>query len=258
MVSNRKTNKTNHPIWTLVAPLVLFLFTACSATANPVTTATQAAGSNTSATQAVPTEAPAELAETGGTQPVATEPAVQATQAVTAALEPAATDPNSPAFTCIAPAEQTPAMTEGPYFKTGSPERSSLLEEGMAGTQLTITGYVLTTDCQPVANALLEFWQADAQGNYDNAGYRLRGHVFTDAEGRYQITTVVPGEYPGRTEHIHVKVQAPGGPVLTTQVFFPGVQGNQTDRIFSDKLLLDLQNTQEGAQGTYNFVVPTG
>lgn len=213
-------------------------------------------GVSRSESQAASTEAPAALAGTGATRPAATEPALLPTQAETTVVEPAA-ETASPPLACTAPVELTPAMTEGPYFKAGSPEDASLFEDGMAGTRLVLSGYVLTTDCQPVANALVDIWQADAQGNYDNAGYRLRGHVFTDATGRYQIETVVPGEYPGRTEHIHVKVQGPGGPVLTTQLFFPGVQHNETDRIFSDKLLLEIQDTPDGVQGIYNFVIAT-
>jgi protocatechuate 3,4-dioxygenase beta subunit len=61
--------------------------------------------------------------------------------------------------------------------------------------------------------------------------------------------------YPGRTAHIHVKVQAPPGPVLTTQLYFPGVSGNQSDGIFDPKLLLAIQNTSDGMVGTFNFVV---
>ena len=91
----------------------------------------------------------------------------------------------------------------------------------MVGERLIVTGYVLDQDCKPVAGALLDFWQADGEGVYDNEGYRLRGRQYTDAEGRYRLETVIPGEYPGRTEHIHVKAQAPGGRVLTTQLYFP-------------------------------------
>ncbi len=93
----------------------------------------------------------------------------------------------------------------------------------MGGTKIIVTGYVLTTDCEPIANAWLDFWQADDQGAYDNAGYRLRGHLFADETGRYTLETIVPGEYPGRTPHIHVKVQAPNGQILTSQIYFPGV-----------------------------------
>jgi len=99
--------------------------------------------------------------------------------------------------------------TEGPYFKPRSPERWSLLESGMKGRLLILTGSVITTACRPVARALLDFWQADASGEYDNTGFRLRGHQYSDTMGRYRLETVVPGRYVGRTRHIHVKVQAP-------------------------------------------------
>jgi protocatechuate 3,4-dioxygenase beta subunit len=163
--------------------------------------------------------------------------------------------PASPPSACAAPAALTPAMTEGPYFKAGSSQRASLVDPNMPGTRLTLSGSVFTADCQPVANVKLDFWQANAQGQYDNAGYTLRGYVLTDAAGHYQIDTIVPGEYPGRTEHIHVKVQAPGGPLLTTQLFFPGVPGNQADAIFDPKLLMDVQPNGNAEAATYNFVI---
>jgi len=150
----------------------------------------------------------------------------------------------------------TPAQTEGPYFTAGSPQRASLVESGMSGTRLTLTGYVLTRSCQPVANAKLDFWQADAQGNYDNTGFRLRGYQLTDAQGRYQLETVIPGLYPGRTEHIHVKAQAPNRPVLTTQLYFPGVSRNNSDGIFDQALLIEMKDAANGAKaGTFNFVL---
>ena len=170
---------------------------------------------------------------------------------------PAAT--SSPAASSPAPAactgRRTPATTEGPYFKAGSPERSSLVEAGMAGTRLTLSGRVLTSDCRPVAGASLDFWQADASGAYDNRGYRLRGHQLTDAEGRYTLETIVPGEYPGRTEHLHVKVQPNGGGVLTTQLFFPDVARNQQDSIFDQALLIDLDDAAGGESARFDFVV---
>ncbi|MFN8413046.1 MAG: hypothetical protein U0Z26_11715 [Anaerolineales bacterium] len=151
----------------------------------------------------------------------------------------------------------TPEVTEGPYFTANSPERASLLEDGMAGTKLIITGYVYDTNCQPIANAMLDFWQADANGVYDNSGYTLRGHQFTDENGRYELTTVVPGIYTGRTEHIHVKVQAPNGKLITSQLFFPGVAENDADGIFIQSLLLSTQESSDGMQAQFNFVVPT-
>jgi protocatechuate 3,4-dioxygenase beta subunit len=151
--------------------------------------------------------------------------------------------------------DPTPAQTEGPYFKSSSPERSSLLEAGVTGTLLTITGRVLSTSCQPISAAKLDFWQADDSGNYDNAGFRLRGHQFTDSEGRYTLQTIVPGLYPGRTRHVHVKAQAPNKPVLTTQLYFPNEPRNATDGVFSSELLMSVQEVSGGRAGTFDFVL---
>src|SRR5260370_10660360 len=123
----------------------------------------------------------------------------------------------------------TPEETEGPYFKPRSPERRSLREPGIEGRHLVLSGLAMTTGCVPLSRAVLDFWQADASGEYDNSGFRLRGHQFTDDQGRYRLETIVPGVYPGRTRHIHVKVHAPGTPILTSQLYFPGEVRNQSD-----------------------------
>ena len=102
----------------------------------------------------------------------------------------------------------------------------------MAGQPIELIGLVLTRACKPVAGALLDFWQADAKGDFGNSGFRLRGHQFTDAEGRYRLRSVVPGIYPGRTRHIHVKVQPRDGRVLTTQLYFPGEAQESFDGLF--------------------------
>lgn len=149
----------------------------------------------------------------------------------------------------------TPAQTEGPFFKAGSPERASLLESGMSGTRLLLSGQVLTVDCKPVAGTVLDFWQADATGVYDNRGFRLRGHLATSSDGRYSLETVVPGEYPGRTPHIHVKVQAPGRPMLTTQLYFPGQARNQQDSIFNSALVMDVRDTAAGKVASFDFII---
>jgi protocatechuate 3,4-dioxygenase beta subunit len=149
----------------------------------------------------------------------------------------------------------TPAETEGPYYKRNTPERASLVEAGMAGTRLTVSGRLLTRDCRPVAAALLDFWQADAAGAYDNPGYRLRGHQFTDEVGRYALEAVVPGLYPGRTRHLHVKVQAPNQPALTTQLYFPREARNARDGLFHTALLMAIEDTADGQAGTFDFVL---
>jgi protocatechuate 3,4-dioxygenase beta subunit len=160
-----------------------------------------------------------------------------------------------PTPSCGDEAQPTPRQTEGPYFKPDSPERASLLEPGIRGTKIVVSGVVRLANCQPVARALIDVWHADDRGAYDNAGYRLRGHQFTDDQGRYRIETIVPGNYPGRTRHFHVKVQAPRGPVLTTQLYFPGEAGNTSDPIFNRELVLRVQDGGDPRTATFDFVL---
>src|SRR2546423_512664 len=74
-------------------------------------------------------------------------------------------------ISCATPVQAMTELTEGPYYKAGAPQRATLSATGVAGTPLVLTGYVLSTSCQPIANAKLDFWQADGNGNYDNSGY---------------------------------------------------------------------------------------
>jgi protocatechuate 3,4-dioxygenase beta subunit len=152
--------------------------------------------------------------------------------------------------------DPTPALTEGPYFTPNSPRRRNIVPAGAGGTRLTLTGRVLRTNGRPVATALVEWWQCDARGAYDNSGYRFRGHQFTDAQGRYTLFTVVPGLYPGRTKHIHVKVQAPRESVLTTQLFFPGVSRNASGGIFDPACFVRRWRVGNGRRlATFDFVL---
>lgn len=151
--------------------------------------------------------------------------------------------------------EPTIAQTEGPYYTPNTPERTSFWEEGTIGTRLVVSGRVLMTDCVPVAAALLDFWHADDGGEYDNVGYKFRGHQFTDANGNYTLETIMPGLYPGRTRHIHVKVQGPNMPVLTTQLYFPDEPQNASDGIFHPDLVMTLQDSADGKTGAFDFVL---
>ncbi|GAA4681432.1 dioxygenase [Streptomyces chumphonensis] len=151
--------------------------------------------------------------------------------------------------------DPTPPQMEGPYFKPNSPRRTSLVDAGTPGTRLTVTGYVFGLACRPVSGALLDFWQADNNGGYDNVGFRFRGHQFSDAQGRFSLTTIVPGLYPGRTRHIHVKVQAPGRPILTTQLYFPGEPRNNTDSLYDPRLLMAVRSVGGGREADFDFVL---
>jgi protocatechuate 3,4-dioxygenase beta subunit len=154
--------------------------------------------------------------------------------------------------------EVTPQQTAGPFFKPASPERTSLIEPGTEGARFVLEGLVLSTRCAPLANALVDLWHADAGGRYDNQGFRLRGHQYTDSEGRYSFETIVPGNYGPRTRHYHLKVQAPDGPVLTTQVYFPGEKRNATDFLFRSDLLMVLSQAETARHGRFDFVLDLG
>ncbi|GAA3900491.1 dioxygenase [Streptomyces gulbargensis] len=157
--------------------------------------------------------------------------------------------------TCDDGDDPTPPQMEGPYFKPNSPRRTSLVDASTPGTRLTVSGYVFGLACRPVAGALLDFWQADVNGAYDNTGFRFRGHQFTDASGAFRLSTIVPGLYPGRTRHIHVKVQAPGRPVLTTQLYFPGEPRNNTDSLFDPRLLMTVRDAGGAKEAAFDFVL---
>jgi protocatechuate 3,4-dioxygenase beta subunit len=161
----------------------------------------------------------------------------------------------APSAIVCAERETTPENTEGPYYMTGSPERTSLVEPDMSGDRLGVVGTVLFQDCVPVAGAWLDFWQADAAGQYDNDGYRLRGHQFSDEAGRYRLDTVLPAAYGGRPRHIHVKVQPPGGPILTTQLYFPQDPLAAGDAFFDPALTVVLEQVSDGYQATFDFVL---
>ncbi|HET7200915.1 MAG TPA: intradiol ring-cleavage dioxygenase [Burkholderiales bacterium] len=172
-------------------------------------------------------------------------------------LAAAAALPALPAFAQTRPltcGELTAQQTEGPFFKTNTPLRASFVEAGSKAPRLIVAGQVLSRSCRPVANALLDFWHADEDGEYDNRGFRYRGHQFTDAQGRYRLQTIVPAEYPGRTRHIHVKVQAPGKRILTTQLYFREEPGNLRDGLYRRDL--EMRMSARGAgEGAFDFVV---
>ncbi|SIT48128.1 putative Protocatechuate 3,4-dioxygenase [Paraburkholderia piptadeniae] len=146
---------------------------------------------------------------------------------------------------CTDEHEPTRQQTAGPFFLPHSPQRASLLEPGIKGTKIVLTGRVYSTQCSAVPGALLDFWHANDAGEYDVEGFRLRGHQFADGEGRYRLETIVPGLYPGRTRHIHVTVRPPNGPILTTQLYFPGEQRNARDSLFDRRLLMTIDNDGE-------------
>ena len=170
-------------------------------------------------------------------------------------LDTSLAQPLSPTPECRDGDDVTLRQTEGPFFKPSSPDRAELIEPGMAGQRIDLVGFVLTRGCKPVPGALVDLWHADDKGEYDNSGFRLRGHQRADAEGRFRFRTIVPGNYEGRTRHFHVKVAPPTGRLLTTQLYFPGEPNNRRDGLYRKELLIRTAKNAGSLAGRFDFVL---
>jgi protocatechuate 3,4-dioxygenase beta subunit len=128
----------------------------------------------------------------------------------------------------------------GPYYLPDAPLRSDLREEGMPGIALEVAGAVRSTECEPLAGALVEVWQADHTGKYDVRGPTLRGRLEA-AGGAYRLSTIFPGRYLNgaqyRPAHIHFRVTAPGFAPLITQLYFEGDPYNEVDPFLHPSLI---------------------
>jgi protocatechuate 3,4-dioxygenase beta subunit len=161
----------------------------------------------------------------------------------------------APTLACHDGDEPTVRQSEGPFFKPSSPERTDLREPGAGGRPLQLSGLVLTRRCRPLSGALVDLWHADEKGKYDSAGFRYRGHVVTGPDGTFRFRTIMPELYSGRTRHYHVKVQAPGSSLLTTQLYFPNEPANRRDGLFQRKLLMRVADADDGLAGRFDFVL---
>jgi len=169
--------------------------------------------------------------------------------------DPALTQELAPTPSCHDGDEPTVAETEGPFFKPRSPRRSDLREPDTKGSRFELSGVVLTRSCRPLDGATIDLWHADENGEYDNVGFRYRGHVITGSDGAFRFRTIVPALYTGRTRHYHVKVQAPGTRLLTTQLYFPNEPANLRDGLFRRELLMRVADAGDGVAGRFDFVL---
>jgi protocatechuate 3,4-dioxygenase, alpha subunit len=113
----------------------------------------------------------------------------------------------------------TPSQTVGPYLSIGLPweDGPDVVPEGTAG-EILIWGTVFDGAGEIVPDALIETWQADADGRFDHPddprgavkGFRGFGRCPTDNDGSYSIRTILPGALPGQAPHIDVSVFARG------------------------------------------------
>jgi len=122
----------------------------------------------------------------------------------------------------------TTADILGPYYRAGAPFRSDLTIAGDPGTILNYRGRVTDEDCNPLANAIVDVWQANSDAVYDgtSANFNYRGRFQTGADGAYAFRSVKPGWYLNgaqyRPAHIHFRVTCPGYTELITQLYFEG------------------------------------
>ena len=149
---------------------------------------------------------------------------------------------------------QTQRDAEGPYYKVDAPPRSVIETEGAA---LRIEGKILKgDDCKtPIANAILDVWHCNKEGEYDLKGFKCRGQVKTDANGNYGFTTIFPPAYGGRPRHIHFKIRAEGYNELTTQLYFQGDPNIKNDfaRNAENERVISLSTEKSFKKGVFNI-----
>jgi hypothetical protein len=139
----------------------------------------------------------------------------------------------------------TPSQTEGPFFTPNSPLRTSLAEAGSKAQRFVVSGRVLSPQCQPLANALVDVWHADEEGEYDNRGYRYRGHQFTDSEGRYHFEASCRPVSRARTP-LPLKIQPKGRPDPDHAALFSRRPSNSRDGLYRRDLELKTTRSGEG------------
>ncbi len=148
--------------------------------------------------------------------------------------------------------QATPTQTLGPFYPRSASERPRQIDADLLnvegdrvlskGSPLYLTGRATTRSGAPVSNALIEIWQCDANAVYHHpAGgaetdrdpnFQGYGQMQTEADGAFHFRTIKPVPYPGRTPHIHVRVQAASHPAFATQLYLPGHPGNQSDFLY--------------------------
>jgi protocatechuate 3,4-dioxygenase, alpha subunit len=145
--------------------------------------------------------------------------------------------------------QTTSSQTVGPYLHIGLTwlVTDNLVGPGVSGEKITIEGRVLDGDGAPVTDALVEIWQANANGKYAHPddpqdkplepGFKGFGRVPTDDQGKFRFTTIKPGRVaaPGgglQAPHINVLILMRGMlKQLTTRVYFPGDPANAEDAV---------------------------
>ncbi|HZP44050.1 MAG TPA: dioxygenase [Candidatus Binataceae bacterium] len=194
----------------------------------------------------------------------------------------------------------TATSVEGPFYLPDSPMLTSPAvlphRANEPGEKLFLSGTVKAPDGTPLAGAIIDIWQADAEGNYSHfnvpaadAPFNLRARVSADRSGAYEIQTWLPaayqipkdgptgailkatGRHPWRPAHVHFRISHPGFSTLTTQLFVAGDPWIDSDVVGAVKqpLIVNFERHTDPAEikargldqpfrtARYDFILPT-
>jgi protocatechuate 3,4-dioxygenase beta subunit len=152
----------------------------------------------------------------------------------------------------------------GPFHREGAPYRCKVTPPLEPGTVLVISGRVWGADTRkPLANTVMDIWQANHQGRYDNDDpknppaanvFKNRARLITDEQGYYEFESIHPGAYridekTWRPSHIHYWIRCTNYRSLVTQLYFRGDPHNKGDAWIRESLIIDLTE-RKSAGGT--------
>lgn len=164
------------------------------------------------------------------------------------------------------PGGATESTIFGPFYREGAPElpMGATISQDSRGEPVVVSGRVLATDGTPIPNALLDIWETNENGLYEQQDpeqpdMNLRGKFRTDGEGRYRFVGIKPvsysipddgpvghllralGRHPFRPAHIHLLISAKGFAPVTTHLFVKGDPYLDSDAVFGtkDSLVVD-------------------
>jgi protocatechuate 3,4-dioxygenase beta subunit len=171
----------------------------------------------------------------------------------------------------------------GPYYREGAPElpTGATISQDGRGEPVVVTGRVLSTDGTPIPDALLDIWETDENGLYEQQDpeqpdMNLRGKFRTDSEGRYSFIGIKPvsyaipddgpvgqllrelGRHPYRPAHIHVLISAEDFVPVTTHLFVKGDRYLDSDAVFGtkDTLVVDFVRHDSAEEAARYDVTP--
>jgi protocatechuate 3,4-dioxygenase alpha subunit len=175
------------------------------------------------------------------------------------------------------PLQQTPSQTVGPFFQEAffRGGENELTSAQTSGQHITITGTIYDGDGKPVPDAVIEIWQADANGRFAHpadpeharADPHFRGYGRSDTRdgGRFHFTTVKPGRVvrdgqPASAPYINVRVLARGMLIhAVTRLYFADESANAGDPVLAlvrdpaRRQTLIAEREEGGGLPTYRF-----